>query len=138
MAQVHDPTYEVRRVLWLAYGVLAVGLILFAVAIILIRQGPTNFIAGRPPTGLVPNSSPSATPSPSVEASPSPSATPAGQAQGGAPATQPAGASGQLPASGYPRGEPPGDIEDDTFINPAYAPIPQLPVPVPTVPSLVR
>jgi hypothetical protein len=136
MAQVHDPTYDVRRVLWRAYGVLGAGLVLLIVAIFVFSQAHGT-VPGRSPGALIPSLSPTATPapsattatSPSAAPTPSPSATPGGVATG--PGVAPSGSSRHLPSTGPRPGEPRGDVEDDTLINPSALSVPQLPVPFP-------
>jgi hypothetical protein len=129
MAVPHDPAFEVRRVLWLSYGVLAIGLVLFFAALTLFGYHQSG-IRARP---LAPPSA-SATPSGSPTAiNPAPSANPPEQTGGSSP-------SGSLTRTGYPPGEPPGDVEDDQPPPAQAAPapigqpgvsLPQLPLPLP-------
>jgi hypothetical protein len=138
MATPHDPSYEVRRVLWRAYAVFAAGLILFFAALILIghhRFGNLARVPAPPSASATPSGSPTAL-------NPSASANPSGQS-GLTP-------SGTLTATGYPPGEPPGDVEDDQPTPPAQAagPAPNRPpgvslpgvslpgLPLPAVPAL--
>jgi len=135
---LRDSTYQVRRLLWLAYVVLAIGAILFIVGLYLVMQHSSTSLY-RPPAP--PSSSPS----------PHPSATgpgPVNPSTGGAPPAQagPAGGSSSrsVPATGFPAGEPPGDIEDDNPPRGASPPasgssgqpLPPLPVPLLVVPSV--
>jgi hypothetical protein len=137
MVSQPNPAYEVRRLLWIAYGVLAAGLILFFTALILIGHHQFGTLA-RP---LAPPSA-SAAPSGSPTAiNPAPSANPPGQIGDSSP-------SGSLTRTGYPPGEPPGDVEDDQPTPPAQAAtmpapnaqpgvsLPQLPLPVPPAVSV--
>ena len=150
LAQPHDPTYSVRRALWLAYGVLGAGIILLVVALVLLGQHGLSLPPNQGPTVLRPSSSPTVQPS----ATPTPSATPVTQVEGQAAPTgsgstgNSSTSSGRLTSTGYPPGEPPGDVEDDSpnssrssapqqsAPSATVLPLPSLPVvlPTPTIP----
>lgn len=100
---MHDPAFGVRRVLWLAYGVLAVALIFFVAAALMLRDHHFPSISQQPPAVASPSPGQALTPN-------SPAPVPTGG--GGAQAQNPGGG-GQLTQTGGTRGEPPGDIEDD-------------------------
>ena len=117
MSAVYDPTRSVRRVLWLAYGVLAIALVIFFAAILLLRQHP--FVGVSPPALSPHASAPGGT-----ATNPQTGGTAGNPATGASPATNPGAGTGAggSQASGptkntsaqYPPGEPPGDVEDDS------------------------
>jgi hypothetical protein len=100
---LHDPALGVRRVLWLAYGVLAIALIFFTAAIVMLRDHHAPGITAQPPAAASPSNGPALTQNP-------PASTPPGSDQARA---QTPGAGGQLTHTGGTPGEPPGDIEDE-------------------------
>jgi hypothetical protein len=129
VTSLHDPAFGVRRVLWLAYGVLAIALIFFVAAAFMLRDHHFPSIAQQPPAAASPSHGPALTQN-----------TPGS----GQPRAQTAGPGGQLTRTGPP-GEPPGDIEDDsrggsgsgsTAIPPANSggTLPPVSLPSPVVP----
>lgn len=106
MAIARDPAYQVRRVLWFAYGILALALLLFFASAVLIGRHDFGPII-RPPAA------PSAHPtSPGTALNSAPPAATQPQGRGATPNGS-ATARRSLTMTGFARGEPPGDIEDD-------------------------
>jgi len=138
MVGTHDPSYQVRRALWIAYGVLALGLVFFFIGLYLIRQERPTGLAPRPPAVIAPT--PIETPPPS------PSPTPATQPGVGEPGStaSPAG-EGRLSSTGNPPAVGPGGTcrMNSSQAQPAgqnanaiVIPLPKLPVPTPSVAPL--
>lgn len=106
MAIARDPAYQVRRVLWFAYGILALALLLFFVSAVLIGRHDFGAII-RPPTA--PSAHPTS-PGTALNSGPPPAAQPERR---GATPNGSGTARRSLTMTGFARGEPPGDIEDD-------------------------
>ncbi|HKV30279.1 MAG TPA: hypothetical protein VJT14_04600 [Candidatus Dormibacteraeota bacterium] len=105
MTSLHDPAFAVRRVLWLAYGVLGIALIFCIAAIVMLRDHHVPAIIPQPPAAASPSASPALTTQNPPTDVPS---------RGDASRAQTAGGGGQLSQTGGTRGEPPGDVEDDS------------------------
>lgn len=140
MTGLHDPAFGVRRVLWLAYGVLAVALIFFIAAIVMLRDHHAPGITQQPPAAASPSAGPALTQNPPTGAT---------GGSGDQARAQNDGASRSWTGTGFAPGEPPGDIEDEprggsgsgtASLNPPTSSgggaVPALPVPNPALPSL--
>ena len=137
MSRLHDPTFEIRRVFWLVYGALAVGLILYYAATVIGQHaGPSHRL---PSTAGLPNSVPGV-----HGAAIRPSPSDHGVAGAGRSSQGPADRS---TAAGFAPGEPPGDVEDEPRGSstgggstggtaPGPGTVPGVALPVPSVPAL--
>jgi hypothetical protein len=140
---VRDPSYQVRRALWVAYGVLALGLLFFLIGLYLIRQYRPTAIAPPPPvvTSPAPSQTPAAAPSPSQEAQPTlepgGAATPTTPATGQARLSSTGGSSNGAAAGGKCRMQS-GSQPSGQNANAIVVPVPSLPAATPKIPPLPR